>query len=106
MPIGIERGDDPYWDFDESDCANCHGEGFIYGCSWDWQCDTYDEGEGSCLCIRPCEWCHPPKPDPELSRILAQAIEAGTGETEGLDPKDESAVHAPKPSGILTENAG
>lgn len=35
----------------------------------------------------------------------AQVIEAGTGETEGLDPKDESAVHAPKPSGILTENA-
>ena len=38
------------WDYDDSDCANCGGEGFTYGCSWDWQCDTYDEGEGTCLC--------------------------------------------------------
>ena len=42
------------WD-DERDCANCGGEGFTYGCSWDWQCDTWD-GD-SCLCTRRCEWC-------------------------------------------------
>ena len=47
------------WDYDDSDCANCGGEGFTYGCSWDWQCDTYDEGEGTCLCPRRCEWCNP-----------------------------------------------
>lgn len=42
---------------DDEDCSNCGGEGFTYGCSWDWQCDTYDEGEGTCLCQRRCEWC-------------------------------------------------
>ena len=61
-------------EWDDHDCANCGGEGFVYGCAWDWQCDTYDEGEGACLCTRPCEWCHPPKPDPQLSAILARAL--------------------------------
>lgn len=51
-----ERHDDEF-DYDERECANCGGEGFTYGCSWDWQCDTYDEGEGTCLCTRTCEWC-------------------------------------------------
>lgn len=52
-------------DYDESDtdCANCGGEGFTYGCSWEWQCDTWD-GD-SCLCTRRCEWCNPPKLTPE-----------------------------------------
>ena len=29
-------------DYDDltTDCANCGGEGFTYGCSWDWQCDV------------------------------------------------------------------
>lgn len=45
---------------DHGECANCGGEGFTYGCSWDWQCDTYDEGEGTCLCERRCGWCNPP----------------------------------------------
>jgi len=44
--------EDYYDQFDDNDCANCGGEGFVYGCSWDWQCDTYDEGEGTCLCTR------------------------------------------------------
>ena len=56
----------------ESDCANCGGEGFTYGCSWDWQCDTWD-GD-SCLCTRPCEWCQPSKPDPKLKAVLAEAL--------------------------------
>lgn len=47
-----------YWDEDH-ECANCGGEGVVYGCSWDWQCDTYDEGEGTCLCERRCDWCNP-----------------------------------------------
>jgi len=46
-------------DYDGPACANCGGEGFTYGCSWEWQCDTYDEGEGTCLCTRRCEWCNP-----------------------------------------------
>lgn len=65
---------DPYWDYDEHECANCGGEGFVYGCSWDWQCDTYDEGEGTCLCTRPCDWCSPRKPDPELRAVLAASL--------------------------------
>ncbi len=45
--------------YDDHGCANCGGEGFTLGCSWDWQCETYDEGEGTCLCERRCEWCNP-----------------------------------------------
>ena len=68
--------DDPY-DYDDQECANCGGEGFVYGCSWDWQCDTYDAGEGTCLCTRPCDWCHPRKPTKEtevLRKVLAAAL--------------------------------
>lgn len=43
----------------DNECWNCGGEGFTYGCDWDWQCDTWD-GD-SCLCTRRCEWCNPPK---------------------------------------------
>lgn len=50
---------DEHDDYDDGECGNCGGEGFTYGCSWDWQCDTYDEGEGTCLCTRRCEWCNP-----------------------------------------------
>ena len=48
----------PDFDFDDETCGNCGGEGYVYGCSWDWQCDTYDDGEGSCLCSRRCDWCN------------------------------------------------
>ena len=47
--------EDYYDDFDDNDCANCGGEGFVYGCSWDWQCDTYDE-EGR---VTECPYNHP-----------------------------------------------
>jgi hypothetical protein len=46
-------------DEDDGDCFQCGGEGYIYGCSWDWQCDTYDAGEGTCLCTRRCDVCNP-----------------------------------------------
>lgn len=46
---------------DDGECWNCSGEGYVYGCSWDWQCDTYDAGEGTCLCTHPCHICHAPK---------------------------------------------
>src|SRR3990167_2836834 len=38
------------YDEDANDCHNCGGEGFTYGCDWDWQCETWD-GD-SCLCTR------------------------------------------------------
>lgn len=80
--LGTDSADDPYWDYDESECWNCGGEGFVTGCSWDWQCDTYDEGEGTCLCSRPCHICHPPKHNAELRQILGEALRAHTdGET-------------------------
>ncbi len=92
---------DPYWEYEEHECGNCGGEGFVYGCSWDWQCDTYDEGEGTCLCTSRCDWCSPSKPDPGLQDVLAEALhrdsdgsgeagETGTGSTEGdsAGPKD------------------
>lgn len=62
------------FDYDDEGCGNCGGEGFVYGCSWDWQCDTYDEGEGTCLCTRRCDWCNPGKPDPALQAVLAEAL--------------------------------
>lgn len=68
---------EPHDDFDDGDCANCGGDGYVYGCSWDWQCDTYDEGEGTCLCTRRCDWCSPHKPTPEteaLRQVLAEAL--------------------------------
>jgi hypothetical protein len=59
---------------DDGECWNCDGEGFVCGCSWDWQCDAYDASEGTCLCTRPCHVCRPSKPDPELGQILANAL--------------------------------
>lgn len=79
----LERaeGPDRALDFDEHDneCGNCGGEGFTYGCSWDWQCETYDEGEGTCLCTRRCEWCNPPTAEElaerqKLRDVLATAL--------------------------------
>jgi hypothetical protein len=62
---------------DDTGCANCDGEGFTFGCSWDWQCETYDAGEGTCLCIRNCDWCNAPKLTPEteaLRQIIGNAL--------------------------------
>ena len=84
------------FDYDLGDCWNCGGEGWVYGCPWGWQCDTWD-GD-SCLCTHPCHICFPPKPDPELSRILAQAIEAEGGDAKiGSVRKDESAIRKDAP---------
>ena len=68
-------------DYDLGHCANCDGEGFVYGCSWGWQCDTYDEGEGTCLCTRRCDWCNPAKPtkqDEELRALLGEMLRQDT----------------------------
>ncbi len=83
-----EDDPDPYWEYDEEDCANCGGEGFVYGCSWDWQCDTWD-GD-SCLCTRPCEWCQPVK-DSELRAVLAAAL-AQQDHPEGQEPDPDGSA--------------
>lgn len=72
-PSGDHPSRDDF-DYDENDCANCGGEGFTYGCSWDWQCDTYHEGEGTCLCTRRCEWCAPRQPDSVTRQLLAHLL--------------------------------
>ena len=75
---------------DDHECGNCGGQGFVTGCSWDWQCDTYDEGEGTCLCTRNCEWCNPVKlTDAQMAerdalrKVLADAL--GTPATDRAD---------------------
>ncbi|MFS0771013.1 hypothetical protein [Sphingomonas sp. 1P08PE] len=99
-PTGFDPSRD---DYEDNDCANCSGEGFTYGCSWDWQCDTYDEGEGTCLCTRRCDWCSPPQHDPALRAVLAKALardsdgsgeagETGTGSTEGNSAGRDSGI--------------
>lgn len=69
------------YDEDANDCHNCGGEGFTYGCGWDWQCDTWD-GD-SCLCTRRCEWCQPPTAAEQAERqklrdIMATALSEHT----------------------------
>lgn len=61
-------------DYEDEGCWNCGDEGYVYGCSWDWQCDTYDEGEGTCLCTRRCSICNPTKPNAELQTVLSKAL--------------------------------
>jgi hypothetical protein len=97
VPVSIPNAeeDDHCWDYEDNECWNCDGEGYVYGCSWDWQCDTYDEGEGTCLCTRRCTVCHPLTPAEAreaaaLQAVLASAMSAGTAETpqsgSGLQP--------------------
>ena len=71
-----------YDDAVDGSCWNCGGEGFTYGCDWEWQCDTWD-GD-SCLCTRRCEWCNPPKLTPEqeaereaLRKVMTEALAEG-----------------------------
>ena len=70
---------------DDGECFQCGGEGYVYGCSWDWQCDTYDDGEGTCLCSRRCDVCNPVKLTPAkqaerdaLRKLMADAWNQGT----------------------------
>lgn len=66
--------DDRFYDDYDTQCGNCGGEGFTYGCSWDWQCDTYDEGEGTCLCTRRCDWCQPLTAEEKAERQKLQDV--------------------------------
>lgn len=67
-----DGGGEPFYDDFDDCCWNCGGEGFVYGCSWEWQCDTWD-GD-SCLCTRPCHICHPPKDNPEMRKLMADLL--------------------------------
>lgn len=51
--------DDYDFDYDENDCANCGGEGFVSHCFEEWACMYPDEGCD--LCMRRCDWCNRPK---------------------------------------------
>jgi hypothetical protein len=73
---------DKFDDREDGECWNCDGDGYVYGCSWDWQCDTYDEGEGTCLCTRRCSVCNPVAPNPELQAVLAAALRSRSQTTE------------------------
>ena len=79
---GQSDHDTDYWD--DGECFQCGGEGYFYGCSWDWQCDTYDDGEGTCLCSRRCDVCNPVELTPAeqaerdaLRKVIADAWNQG-----------------------------
>jgi len=46
-----------YGDFDDDDCYECGGEGYVYDCVSDYACI---DPEGGCdLCMRRCPICNP-----------------------------------------------
>lgn len=46
--------------WDDEECPNCGGEGYVYDCFEEFACI---DPEGGCdLCMRRCDWCNPPKP--------------------------------------------
>ena len=57
--MGVHDNFDEFDDYDAPGCGQCDGEGWVHGCSWEWQCDTWDESAGECLCTRRCEFCNP-----------------------------------------------
>lgn len=75
--------EDEPWDYDDDaiGCSNCDGEGYVHGCSWDWQCPTYDFSANECLCVSRCEFCNPAPLTPAqqaerdaLRQVLADAL--------------------------------
>jgi len=51
--------DDDYADFDNDDCWNCDGEGYVSSCLDEIGC--IDPESGCDYCTRRCEVCNPPK---------------------------------------------
>ncbi len=77
-------------DYDDNDCANCGGEGFVSHCFEEWACMYPDEGCD--LCMRRCDWCNPVKLTPEqqaerdaLRQVLADALATPTKESDRDD---------------------
>jgi hypothetical protein len=65
------------YDYDDNDCENCGGTGYVSNCFEEFACRYPDE---SCDdCTRRCEWCNPPKEQADrdaLRQILADALAA------------------------------
>lgn len=58
------RTDEPR-DYEDSECANCGGEGIVYMCEQEFACI---DPEGGCDdCARKCDWCQPPRKIPPVS---------------------------------------
>ncbi len=51
---------DEFDDYDDSECANCGGEGFVSSCFQEFACMYPDEGCDACT--RACDWCRPTTP--------------------------------------------
>ena len=79
-------------EFDDDGCWNCDGDGFVTGCSWNWQCDTWD-GD-SCLCTRRCHVCNPVKPDAALQAVLATALAKDRLSEIRQNERDRAAIPA------------
>ena len=60
-------------DWDNGDCWQCGGEGFVYNCMTEYAC--VDPEYGCNMCMRRCDICHPSKPDPALQTVLAEALD-------------------------------
>lgn len=63
---------DEFDDFDDHDCWNCSGEGFVYDCFEEYAC--IDPESGCDMCGRRCDVCNPAKRDPDLDAALAAAL--------------------------------
>ncbi len=77
---------DEYDDFDDNDCWNCGGEGFVAHCEQEFACMYPDEGCD--YCMRRCDFCNPAPRNPELDRVLAEALQTPTDRQQGKDVKD------------------
>jgi hypothetical protein len=70
-----ERGND--YDFDDNDCGNCGGSGYVANCQTEYAC--VDPEEGCDECMRRCDWCNPPTPKQKaetdkLRKILGDVL--------------------------------
>lgn len=54
-PDPIEEMD---FEYEDTSCPNCGGEGFVAHCWEEYACI---DPEGGCDdCLEPCDWCNPP----------------------------------------------
>lgn len=59
-------------DYDETDCANCGGEGVVAHCFQEFACMHPDEGCD--LCMRRCDWCAAVASKTEIGLQPSQAV--------------------------------
>lgn len=58
--MGIEEQHEDDFDYEDNECWNCGGEGFVSSCFEEWACMYPDEGCD--LCTHCCDVCAPAKP--------------------------------------------